>query len=469
MFNLEFPSHNLDCHVTYHSGFVQLIMFPMPAIRIPGWLAPARIKQYVLLRRVGAQDVARGTLSHPVGCRNFESTIWARTGSELAKAGRLVEADRALAKALSLHPGNHQARLARRHLPVERKADALVRNYLESRLTKQIDAEERFRYQHTIPLTSGLSKGVDELNRLEFSADPSWKTFSIIEKTFANIDLESPPPVPREIEIYRRIGSLVGEKHMRIPTYYGDCMDSFGRHVLFMEFVRRGSGTHPPFLRIQALEELTTLSVPHHEDLVRYVRTTQRARSLDFYGAVKRFRKFSDQDVQTRLERTVEALMERQTCIDAAIGCLRGVLAHGDAQTPNLIIDCQGRVVLVDLGGLRIEPAGYDLATCVRGHHRRRRLNNEQLGRFEARALEAFIRGMGTGKECMAETDVRLGYAAGIIQTVKISFRRVLNRQAGFEAHPKSVDDHPFAKFVKEELGCITDLLESALHNSRHL
>lgn len=98
------------------------------------------------------------------------------------------------------------------------------------------------------------------------------------------------------------------------------------------------------------------------------------------------------------------------------------MLAHGDAQSPNLPAGENGRIVILDSGNMRLAPVGYDLGRMLDGAVRRN--SRKKFARVQAATFHHFMQGLNEQGIAVDERCVRVGYASGVLYLLQIAAHR---------------------------------------------
>lgn len=153
-----------------------------------------------------------------------------------------------------------------------------------------------------------------------------------------------------------------GECKPYFPQYYGSSKID-DQYSILLEYVERSqSNRHRGELRPKALARLSGLY--YHADASGLISVLKQ-------HPPKLRNMLSREDARRRV---VENISDGEAVLDALdalaehvekskkSGALIPAFAHGDAQLPNLLIDASGNLKIIDIGTMRLAPAGYDIA-----------------------------------------------------------------------------------------------------------
>jgi len=166
---------------------------------------------------------------------------------------------------------------------------------------------------------------------------------------------------PREVLYFEEVSKYVDLVSL-FANYYGATIINGAYSIAIAYLEKCTRSFHGNFARTHALAELASFYYsPTVLDFIVTVRSHQvKTRNMIVRDEIRHLIIYNLNDGQEVLN-NLDSL-ERYVKEKAKNKILLPGLAHGDAQLPNSIVCLDEKVRLIDIGTMRIAPAGYDLA-----------------------------------------------------------------------------------------------------------
>jgi Ser/Thr protein kinase RdoA (MazF antagonist) len=284
----------------------------------------------------------------------------------------------------------------------------------------------------------------------------------VVAKEFARLPDRS--QVPREIKVADLAAGVIHGRTVGLPRYYGHLQNAEGRHVLFMEAVERRSARRDNTrLLARALGELAGIPIEQHPGLLHYLQSNPMP---ELQGRIPEIVQEVCASIDPTGAERVLSLFEtctRRIGDGSHIAAQLPVgLAHADAHHKNVLIDRNRRAILLDLGGLRIAPIGFDLPRIMAHRMFRMTFGSPEFTRYERGAIRAFLAGARSQGCAVKEREAR---AASALEAFKIVDR------CGLRISKFAIDKNllvgglDLETAVRRELAVMAMLMQMSLRN----